>query len=193
MNPKHTMSTSVSRPPSPDSLRYPIGKFSFPSATAITPAQRDQWIAEIAEAPARLRASVAGLDAAQLDSPYRPGGWTVRQVVHHVPESHMNAYIRYKLALTEDEPAIKPYDEDAWSKLPEVAVTPIEASLALLDALHLRWVTLLRLLDDAQFARTFRHPALGVIRLDGNLALYAWHGKHHTAHITSLRERMGWR
>jgi hypothetical protein len=137
--------------------------------------------------------AVAGLDAAQLDAPYRPGGWTVRQVVHHVPESHMNAYIRFKLGLTEDEPTIKPYDEDAWAKLPDVAVTPVETSLALLDELHLRWVTLLRLLDDAQFARTFRHPALGVIRLDGNLALYAWHGKHHTAHITSLRERMGWR
>jgi uncharacterized damage-inducible protein DinB len=189
------MSTSsVSHPPSPDALKYPVGKFSFPSpVTGITRTQRDQWIAEIAETPERLRAAVAGLDAAQLDAPYRPGGWTVRQVVHHVPESHMNAYIRFKLGLTEDEPTIKPYDEDAWAKLPDVAVTPVETSLALLDELHLRWVTLLRLLDDAQFARTFRHPALGVIRLDGNLALYAWHGKHHTAHITSLRERMGWR
>jgi uncharacterized damage-inducible protein DinB len=188
------MSTSSVSHASPDALRYPIGKFSFPSPpTGITLAQRNLWIAEIAEAPSRLRAAVAGLDAAQLDTPYRPGGWTLRQVVHHVPESHMNAYIRFKLALTEDEPTIKPYDEDAWSKLPDVVPTPIETSLALLDALHLRWVTLLRLLDDAQFARTFRHPALGVIRLDGNLALYAWHGKHHTAHITSLRERMGWR
>jgi hypothetical protein len=188
------MSTStVSSQTSLDALKYPIGKFSFPSATGVKHIQRNQWIAEIAETPARLRAAVAGLDAAQLDTPYRPDGWTVRQVVHHVPESHMNAYIRFKLALTEDEPTIKPYDEDGWAKLPDVSVTPVETSLALLDALHIRWVTLLRLLDDAQFARRFRHPELGVIRLDGNLALYAWHGKHHTAHITSLRERMGWR
>jgi hypothetical protein len=186
--------TSLSHPLSPDALKYPTGKFSFPSpVTGVTTAQRDQWIAEIAETPAQLRAAVTGLDAAQFDTPYRPGGWTVRQVVHHVPESHMNAYIRFKLALTEHEPTIKPYDEDGWSKLPDVAPTPVETSLALLDALHVRWVTLLRLMDDAQFARTFRHPELGVVRLDGNLALYAWHGKHHIAHITSLRERLGWR
>jgi len=185
---------SVSVEPSSDSLKYPIGKFSFPSsASSVTQDQRKLWIDEIAEAPSRLRSAVAGLDAAQLDTPYRPGGWTVRQVVHHVPESHMNAFIRFKLALTEDEPTIKPYDEDGWVRLPDVAQTPIEISLALLDALHVRWVTLLRLMDDAQFARVFRHPALGVIRLDGNLALYAWHGKHHTAHITSLTERMAWR
>ena len=174
-----------------DALKYPVGKFSFPSSTS--PAQRDQWIEEIAATPSRLRAAVGGLTAEQIETPYRPGGWTVRQVIHHVPESHMNAYIRFKLALTENEPTIKPYDEAAWANLPDVAVTPIEPSLALLDALHDRWVRLLRQLSDADFARTFRHPALGVIRLDGNLALNAWHGKHHTAHITSLRERMGWR
>jgi hypothetical protein len=140
-----------------------------------------------------LRAAVAGLDAAQLDTPYRPGGWTVRQVVHHVPESHMNAYIRIKLALTENEPVIKPYDEDAWAKLPDVVPTSIETSLTLLDALHVRWVTLLRLLDDAQFARAFEHPEWGRVPIEGAVAQYAWHGKHHTAHITRLRERMGWR
>lgn len=175
--------------PSPD-LRYPLGKFSFP--VTVTADERNRWISQIAEAPSRLRAAVAGLTAEQLSTPYRPEGWTVRQVVHHVPESHMNAYIRFKLALTENEPAIKPYDEAAWAKLPDVAVTPIATSLALLDALHERWVTLLRLLDDGQFARVFRHPALGVIRLDANIALYAWHGKHHAAHITTLRDRMGW-
>jgi len=177
--------------PDIEALKYPVGKFSFPSS--VSPEQRLQWIEEIAATPARLRAAVEGLTAEQLETPYRPSGWTVRQVIHHVPESHMNAYIRFKLALTEDEPTIKPYDEAAWANLPDVAVTPIETSLALLDALHNRWVRLLRRLSEADFARTFRHPALGVIRLDGNLALYAWHGKHHIAHITSLRERMGWR
>jgi uncharacterized damage-inducible protein DinB len=175
---------------SPDALKYPIGKFSFPGPAS--PEQRTKWIAEIAETPGKLRAAVAGLNVEQLDTPYRPGGWTVRQVVHHVPESHMNAYIRFKLALTENEPTIKPYDEDAWSKLPDVAPTPIETSLALLDSLHVRFVTLLGLMSDADFARQFRHPEIGVIRLDRNLALYAWHGKHHTAHITTLRDRMGW-
>jgi hypothetical protein len=175
--------------------KYPIGKFSFPSSAApsVTADQRNRWIAEIEELPSRLRAAVAGLTPEQIETPYRPGGWTVRQVVHHVPESHMNAYVRFKLALTEEEPTIKPYDESAWAKLRDVGATPIETSLALLEPLHDRWVRLLRLLDDADFSRTFRHPALGVIRLDGNLALYAWHGRHHTAHITSLRERMGWR
>jgi len=170
--------------------RYPNGEFSFPQS--VTARQRQVWIAEIAEAPARLRAAVEGLAPAQLDTPYRDGGWSVRQVVHHVPESHMNAYIRFKLALTEDEPVIKPYDEAAWAKLEDVALTPIETSLAMLDALHDRWVRLLGTLDDAAFARAFRHPELGIVRLDQNLALYAWHGRHHTAQITTLRERMRW-
>lgn len=135
---------------------------------------------------------MAGLTSEQLDTPYRPDGWTVRQVVHHVPESHMNAYIRFKLALTEDEPTIKPYDEVAWAKLPDVESTPIEVSLTMLDALHDRWVRVLKEMRDADFARTFRHPHLGLVRLEGNLALYAWHGKHHLAHITSLRDRKGW-
>jgi uncharacterized damage-inducible protein DinB len=170
--------------------RFPAGKFSFPPPA--TPDQRAQWIAEIAEAPSKLRAAVAGLGADQFDTPYRDGGWTVRQVVHHVPESHMNAYIRFKLALTEDEPVVKPYDEAAWARLADVGLTPIETSLALLDALHDRFVRVLRMLDEPSWSRTFRHPELGLVRLDGNLALYAWHGRHHVAHITALRERMGW-
>jgi hypothetical protein len=173
-----------------DDHRYPIGKFSFPQS--ITADQRTQFIAEIAEAPAHLRAAVKGLDAQQLNTPYRDGGWTVRQVVHHVPESHMNAYIRFKLALTEDDPAIKPYDEAAWSKLPDVIDTPIEVSLALLDSLHDRFVRVLRGIDEAGWKRTFKHAELGSVKLEGNLALYAWHGKHHVAHITKLRERNGW-
>ncbi len=139
-----------------------------------------------------LRAVVSGLTPEQLEAPYRPGGWTVRQVAHHVPESHMNAYIRFKLALTEDEPTVKPYNETEWAKTPDVAATPVETSLTMLDALHERWVRLLDSLSDAEFARQFRHPEIGVIRLEQNLALYAWHGKHHVAHISALRERMEW-
>src|SRR5437868_12035235 len=171
-------------------LSYPIGKFSYSGES--TPEQRSQSIAKIASTPPRLRAAVKGLSPVQLDTPYRPGGWTVRQVLHHVPESHMNAYIRFKLALTEDVPTIKPYMEDRWALLADVPKAPIEVSLALLASLHERWVTLLRTLAPEDFARTFRHPELGEQNLDRTLALYAWHGAHHTAHITSLRERMGW-
>jgi hypothetical protein len=173
-----------------EDLRHPIGRFSFqPPSTA---EQRSTWIAEIAETPANLRAAVAGLNEEQLNTPYRDGGWTVRQVIHHVPESHMNAYIRFKLALTENEPTIKPYDEAAWAETADVREVPIEVSLTLLENLHARWVVLLRSLSDADFQRQFRHPELGVVPLEKNLALYAWHGKHHTAHITSLRERKQW-
>ena len=173
-----------------DKLRYPIGDFSFPETT--TPDERRAWIAEVAEAPAKLRAAVAGLTEKQLDTRYRPGGWTVRQVVHHVPESHLNSYVRFKLALTEDAPVIKPYDEARWAETPDVSGTPVEVSLTLLESLHQRWVHLLERMTDADFARFFQHPEIGLVRLDRNLALYAWHGKHHVAHITSLRERMGW-
>jgi uncharacterized damage-inducible protein DinB len=173
-----------------ENLKYPIGRFSFhPPSTA---EQRNQWIAEIAEAPAKLRAAAGALSEDQLNTPYRDGGWTVRQVIHHVPESHMNAYIRFKLALTENEPTIKPYDEAAWAELPDVRETPIEVSLGLLDNLHDRWVRVLRLMSNADFAKQFRHPELGTVPLEKNLALYAWHGKHHVAHITSLRERKQW-
>jgi hypothetical protein len=139
-----------------------------------------------------LRAAAAELSEDQLNTPYRPGGWTVRQVIHHVPESHMNAYIRFKLALTENEPTVKPYDEAAWAELSDVRDTPIGVSLALLDNLHDRWVRVLRSMRDADFAKQFRHPELGAVSLEKNLALYAWHGKHHVAHITSLRERNRW-
>lgn len=147
----------------------------------------------IAAAPSRMRDAVSGLDDKQLDTPYRDGGWTVRQVVHHVPDSHLNAYVRLKLALTEEEPTIKPYDESAWAKLEDSRITPVETSLTMLETLHDRWIRLLRTLDDADFMRTFRHPEHeGLFTLDGMVAMYEWHSRHHVAHITSLRERMGW-
>ena len=172
-------------------LRYPIGRFKRPER--LTEAERSLHIQEIAETPAFLNAAVAGLKAEQLDTPYRPGGWTVRQLVHHIPDSHMNSYMRFRLALTEDEPTIKPYDEARWAELADAKTSPIEPSLALLENLHKRWVILLRSLRPSEWDRSFRHPELGPMRLDQNLALYGWHGRHHVAHITSLREREGWR
>jgi uncharacterized damage-inducible protein DinB len=171
-------------------LRYPIGKFQSPAS--VTDAERAVLVDQIAALPAELRSAVITLDDTQLGTPYREGGWTVRQVVHHVPDSHVNAYTRFKLALTEDVPTIKTYEEAQWAELPEARSAPIGVSLALLDALHQRWVLLLRVLAPAQFARAFRHPDLGVMTLDQQIALYAWHGRHHLAHITSLRTRMGW-
>jgi len=171
-------------------LRYPIGPFNLGGAP--TPEQIQRANEEIAEAPAKLRAAVEGLSAEQLDTPYRPGGWTVRQVVHHVPDSHLNSYCRFKLALTEDEPTIKAYHEDRWAELDDARTAPIEVSLAMLESLHKRWVLLLKSLEPADFARTFRHPEIGVVSLAQNVCLYAWHGRHHVAHITSLRERMAW-
>ncbi len=171
-------------------LRYPIGPFEWQGPN--TEDQRRRFADQIEETPARLRAAVEGLSAAQLDTPYRPGGWTVRQVVHHIPDSHLNAYTRFKLALTEDEPVIKPYNEGAWAELPEARTAPIEISLPLLESLHRRWVLMLRELSATDFERSFQHPELGRMTLDKTLALYAWHGRHHVAHITSLRERMGW-
>jgi len=171
-------------------LRYPIGPFVPPER--LSPAQRTAGIDEIAAAPAALRDAVAGLSAVQLDTAYRDGGWTVRQVVHHVPDSHVNAYVRFKLGVTETQPAIKTYDEKRWATTAEVAVVPPDVSLALLDALHLRWVALLRTLTPDDFARTIVHPEWGTPSLDQMLALYAWHGRHHVAHITSLRARRGW-
>ena len=170
--------------------RYPVGKFSYD--TPPSEAQRDELIQEIENAPTALRSAIQGLSAEQIETPYRNGGWTVRQVVHHVPESHMNAYIRFKLALTEDEPTIKPYMEDRWAKLDDVQSTPLDVSLALLDNLHKRWVRVLRSIKPDEWKRTFRHPELGTVSLEKNLALYAWHGRHHVAHITELRKRMGW-
>lgn len=170
--------------------RFPIGKWE--KKTALDPATRRRFIDEIASTPAAMRRAVAGLSEAQLDTPYRDGGWTVRQVVHHLPDSHLNSYIRFKLALTEDTPQIKTYDEQKWAETAEVQKTPIEVSLTLLDALHTRWVTLLRSVSDADFARRIKHPDLGEMTLDTLLSLYAWHGRHHVAHITALRQRNAW-
>jgi hypothetical protein len=173
-------------------LRYPIGNFTYDGA--MTDARRAECIARIAAAPGRLRAAVAGLDDAQLDTPYRPGGWTVRQVIHHVPDSHLNAYTRIRLALTEDTPTIKPYEEARWAELPDARTMPVDVSLALLDGLHGRWVALLQRLGPGDGARQFRHPEYGrLITIDELVAMYAWHGEHHVAHVTGLRERMGWR
>lgn len=171
-------------------LRYPIGKFHFDGP--LTEGQTRKALDDVAIAPANLRSVVKGLSEAQLDTPYRPGGWTVRQVVHHVPDSHMNAYVRFKLALTEDDPTIKPYAEDRWAELADTNATPVEVSLTLLDSLHDRWVRLLRSLTPEEWKRTFRHPDLGSMPLEKSLALYAWHGRHHVAHITALRVREGW-
>jgi hypothetical protein len=171
-------------------LRYPIGKFHYDGPP--NGEQKRQFIDEIARTPENLKSAISGLSPTQLDTPYRPGGWTVRQVVHHLPDSHMNSYVRFKLALTEDEPIIKPYAEDRWAELADSKATPIETSLTLLESLHARWVALLRSLTPEQWKRNFRHPELGPMSLEKNLALYAWHGRHHVAHITSLRERNGW-
>jgi uncharacterized damage-inducible protein DinB len=170
--------------------RYPIGKFHYDGPPSEE--QMRAFLDEIAQTPANLRSVVKGLSDAQLDTPYRDGGWTVRQVVHHVPDSHMNSYVRFKLALTEDDPTIKPYAEDRWAELADTKSTPIEVSLTLLDSLHDRWVRLLRSLHADDWKKTFRHPALGPMTLEKTLALYAWHGKHHVAHITELRKREGW-
>lgn len=170
--------------------RYPIGRFQ--AEPTLTDVRRRELIEQIAAAPARLREAIAGLTEQQLDTPYRDGGWTVRQVAHHVPDSHLNAYIRFKLGLTEDSPPIKTYDQTEWAKTAEMGAPP-DFSLDLLDALHRRWVHLLRSLGPNHFARTIEHPEWGKITLDFLVQLYAWHGRHHVAHITSLRQRMGWR
>ena len=171
--------------------RYPIGKFE--RRDTLTSDERRKAIDDIAATPRRMRDAVAGLTDQQLDTPYREGGWTLRQVVHHVPDSHMNALIRVKLALTEDNPTIKPYDEDAWARLSDARDTPIETSLMLLETLHKRFDILLRSLKDADFRRTFKHPDhAGAVSIDWLLAMYSWHGRHHVAHITSTRARNGW-
>ena len=173
-----------------DDLRFPAGKFTLDPS--VTPDKRSAWIRRIAEAPSKLREAATGLDERQLQTPYRPDGWTVRQVIHHVPESHMNAFVRFKLALTEDNPTIKPYDEAAWAEVADTARTPIEVSLTLLEALHQRWVILLESMAPVDFAKRLIHPERGQIDLDWMLQLYAWHGHHHVAQITSLRTREGW-
>jgi hypothetical protein len=170
--------------------RYPIGKFAMPAS--VTSALRQSAIERIAETPGNIRAAVKGLSESQLETPYREGGWTIRQVVHHVPDSHVNAYVRLKLALTESAPTIKPYAEEKWAELSDSRSTPIETSLTLLESLHSRWVLLLRALKSEDFSRKLIHPDHGERNIDWLLFIYGWHGPHHTAHITELRKSKGW-
>lgn len=176
--------------PAMTDLRYPIGPFQPPDE--ITAERRAGWIAELEELPMALRGAVAGLSEEQLETPYRPGGWTLRQVVHHVPDSHLNAYIRCKWALTEDEPTIKTYEEARWAELADYRTVPIAISLDLLTLLHRKWTALLRALDPEQWERTLIHPELGRLDLGTLAAFYAWHGRHHLAHVTTTAERLGW-
>lgn len=171
-------------------LRYPVGKFRFPES--VSDADRSRMIDAIEEAPSKLRDAVRGLDEDQLGTPYRPGGWTLGQIVHHIPDSHMNSYIRFKLAVTEDEPTIKAYDEAVWAELTDARDASVDDSLRLLEGLHGRWVFFLRALGPDELARTFKHPEIGTVTVAQNIALYAWHGRHHVAHITSLKQREGW-
>jgi hypothetical protein len=172
-----------------DDLRYPIGRFKSPAGNSS--AVRATHIQTLRQLPVRLSAAVAGLTDAQLDTPYRDGGWSLRQVVHHFADSHANAFIRFKLALTEDWPTIKPYDEAAWAKLADSKL-PIDGSLAFVEALHNRWVTLVEAMTEEDFAKGFNHPENGRQNLAKALAIYDWHSRHHVAHITSLRLRQGW-
>ncbi|PSH02946.1 MAG: metal-dependent hydrolase [Acidobacteria bacterium] len=174
-----------------EDLRFPIGKFDKTKGPN-TPDQRKQLIGDIAQMPERLKQALACLNGKQLDTPYREGGWTVRQVTHHLPDSHLNGYIRFKLALTEDNPTITTYNEAAWAELADSRVTPIDVSLALAENLHARWVALLRTLRPEDWERTVVHPEHGVMSLDQMLGIYAWHGRHHVAHITELCRRNQW-
>lgn len=173
-----------------EGLRYPAGRFVMPGA--ITKDQIELWIAELAALPNRLRATVQSLGEEQWETPYRPKGWTVRQLVHHLPDSHLNSYTRFRLALTEDAPTIRTYHEELWAELPDAKNGPVEPSLVLLEALHVRWTALLRSMTSEQFGRAFIHPEWGSVRLDVALAQYAWHSRHHLAQIESLRRRMAW-
>jgi hypothetical protein len=173
-----------------DDLRYPIGRFQWTGAS--TPDDRSRWIQIIAATPATLRDAVAGLNALQLDTPYRDGGWTVRQVVHHYADDHMNSYMRFKLALTEEAPLIKAYSESSWAELPDARTGPVEPSLQILTSLHQRWVMAWESLKEADWQRTFVHAARGAVPLDHLAALYAWHGVHHVTQVLRLRDRSGW-
>lgn len=173
-----------------EELRYPVGRFSWDGHA--TGEDIAGWIRELEEAPAHLRAAVTDLDNRMLDTPYRPGGWTVRQVVHHLADSHLTACTRTRFALTEDRPLIQAYDENAWAALPDAARLDLRPSLELLDGLHARWVALLRLLPEDAFSRVFLHPKSGEWTVSKTVACYAWHGRHHTAQIVSLRTRQGW-
>ena len=172
-------------------LRYPIGKFVRPDS--LSRQERDEALQRVAELPQKLRSAVHGLSQSQIETPYREGGWSVRQTVHHVADSHMEAFGRLRLALTEDWPTITTYKQDVWAELADARTQPVEISLQLLDALHTRWIAVLGSLDEVSWTqRGYKHPKSGNQTLEQALALYAWHGRHHTAHITSLRERMGW-
>ena len=173
-----------------DDLRYPVGRFRFDPAA--TDATRRAAIDAIAAAPGALREAVAGLSEGQLDTPYRPEGWTVRQVVHHVADSHVNAYVRFRLTVTEAEPLLRTYEEKAWAELEDARSAPVEMSLALLDTLHARWVRMLRSLPAEAMERAARHPDHGLMTMDYLLQQYGWHGRHHVGHITSLRARENW-
>ncbi|RTQ52187.1 putative metal-dependent hydrolase [Hymenobacter gummosus] len=186
------MPTPETQAPAEQDLRYPIGHYQLPEQP-LTEEERHGYIQQLMALPTELRMALDGLSGEQFDTPYRPGGWTVRQVLHHLPDSHVNSYTRFRLALTEDNPTIRPYNEAAWAQLPDVTIVPPDVSLILLDALHARWVVLLSQLTDEQWLRTWYHPeSEQTIRLDQALVMYAWHGRHHVAHITSLRKRMGW-
>jgi len=165
-----------------ETLRYPVGRYQR-SAAPIDRATRAACVKTIEDMSVKMRALVSGLSDDALETTYRPGGWTIRQVTHHVPDSHMNAYVRMKLAATEDAPAIKLYNEARWAELSDARGGPVDISLALLDALHRRWVLFLRGLSDADFARTYVHPELGPMTIDLGLTLYDWHCRHHVAHI----------
>jgi hypothetical protein len=174
-----------------EDLKYPIGKFQRPSSAKDE--DRARWVAEISETPDWLREAVEGLTDEQLNTPYRPEGWTVRQLVHHLADSHVNAYVRIRLALTEDTPTIRLYDQGGWANLPDAKLGPVEPSLVLLEAIHERWVSLVSILDGEKLRREFIHPeANQKMNIDTLLAMYAWHGRHHVAHINGLRERMNW-
>ena len=170
--------------------RFPTGKFHAPAA--YTDESRANAVTAIAALPANVRKAVAGLTDAQLDTPYRDGGWTVRQLVHHLADSHANAYIRMKFARTEDKPTVKAYDEAVWAELPDAKSGNVEWSLAILDGLHARWSMLLRSFSAADFARIWIHPEHGERTLDWMVELYSWHCTHHTAHITELRKNKNW-
>ncbi|MCB0840345.1 MAG: putative metal-dependent hydrolase [Bacteroidetes bacterium] len=173
-----------------EKLKYPIGRFN--RIDILTPDQRKTMIQTIASFPQNVKNAVEGLNENQLDTPYRPEGWTVRQLVHHVVDSHLNSYIRFKWTLTENEPLIKTYDQAAWAELPEAKTAPVEVSLMMLESLHRRWVMMLNYMSDSDFQAKLRHPEWGLISLDTMLGLYEWHCRHHLAHITSLKERLNW-
>ncbi len=173
-----------------EKLKYPIGHFKSPQQIDLNTVKK--WIQEIEELPSQLSAVVKNLSEAQLDTPYRDGGWTVRQIVHHIGDSHLNSYVRLKLALTEEQPTIKPYDQDLWAKLPDYSLFPVKDSLKFIELLYKRWVILLKALDKNQIERTFIHPESGIVVLKKNIGMYAWHGQHHLAQIKALRQRKSW-